>query len=49
MALVRKCVYPVVGVFILLCAWVDAQAFLAEEDGTKLSVGVPDTLSTACQ
>ncbi|KAL2807585.1 hypothetical protein BJX63DRAFT_436907 [Aspergillus granulosus] len=49
MALDRKGVYPFIGVFILLCAWVDAQAFLAEEDGTILSVGVPDTLSTACQ
>ncbi|PLB53269.1 hypothetical protein P170DRAFT_404258 [Aspergillus steynii IBT 23096] len=41
--------YAFAGVFVLLCAWVDAQAFLAEEDGTVLSVGVPDTLSTACQ
>ncbi|KAL4862171.1 hypothetical protein BDV12DRAFT_203289 [Aspergillus spectabilis] len=41
MPLDRKGVLPSVGVFILLCAWVDAQAFLAEEDGTVLPVRFP--------
>ncbi|KAJ5667469.1 hypothetical protein N7507_003333 [Penicillium longicatenatum] len=48
MALDQKGIYLLVGVFTLLCAWVDAQAFLPEEDGTILSIGVPNTLSTAC-
>lgn len=37
------------GLLLALCSWVDAQAFLAEVDGTVLTLGYPDSLSTACQ
>ncbi|KND88572.1 hypothetical protein TOPH_06753 [Tolypocladium ophioglossoides CBS 100239] len=49
MAVNRRGLCLPLGLLLVFCAWVDAQVFLTGSDGTALGLGIPDTLSTACQ
>jgi hypothetical protein len=46
MALDHSILFPWIGILIFWCAWIDAQAFSAEEDGTVLTVDYPVATAT---
>ncbi|KAA8652732.1 uncharacterized protein ATNIH1004_001637 [Aspergillus tanneri] len=49
MAVIRIGLFSFLGILLSCGSGINAQAFLAEPDGTRLTLGYPDSLSSACQ